>query len=229
MHWPVYTPLCCAVLCCCAVGCADLVYPAVKHSVIENCERSGAEIVEVPIPLPIKHAADVVAAVQKVRAVRLLTLLHALLLPQVLHVLCCVFAIRHVCTCPCAQALDAHSNVRVALFDHITSSTGLVLPVAELSALCAARGVLCVVDGAHAIGHVPIGLGAGQPLAPVDFYCSNFHKWLFAPKGSAFLYVKKQHQKWLQPVVTSHGTLCCAVLCCAVLCFERLCVELELN
>jgi len=69
-----------------------------------------------------------------------------------------------------------------------------------LSALCRKSGILVAIDGAHAIGHVPVNLNE----IGCDFYCSNNHKWLFAPKGSAFFFVKKQHQSWIHPVITSH-------------------------
>jgi len=101
------------------------------------------------------------------------------------------------------SSLDAHPEIKVATFDHITSSTAMILPVKELTTICKSRAIMTVIDGAHAIGHVPIDIaGIG-----CDFYCSNLHKWMFAPKGSAFLYCAKEYQSIIQPNVTSHEWL----------------------
>lgn len=91
-------------------------------------------------------------------------------------------------------------DVRLAIVDHITSPTALVFPLDRLIRLFHERGVRVMVDGAHAIGQVPIDLAALQP----DWYVSNLHKWLFAPKGTAFLHAADAVAPATRPNVVSH-------------------------
>ena len=84
---------------------------------------------------------------------------------------------------------------------HVTSPTGLVLPVQEIVAFAKSRGVRVLVDGAHAPGMVPVDLeGIGA-----DYYTGNHHKWLCAPKVSGFLHVRRELQHEVRPTVISHG------------------------
>jgi isopenicillin-N epimerase len=92
-------------------------------------------------------------------------------------------------------------RTRLAVLDHITSSTALLLPIGEMIAACHARGVPVLVDGAHAPGQVSLDLGALN----ADWYVGNCHKWLFAPKGCGFLWARADRQDGIHPAVISHG------------------------
>jgi isopenicillin-N epimerase len=82
-------------------------------------------------------------------------------------------------------------ETRIIFFSHITTATGVVLPAKEICALARRRGVLSAVDGAHAIGQVPLDL---RDMG-CDFYGSSPHKWLMAPKGTGFLFIREEHLK----------------------------------
>ncbi len=92
-------------------------------------------------------------------------------------------------------------RTRAAIIDHVTSPTGLVFPVKELAAELENRGVTLIVDGAHAPGMLDLDLT--EVSAP--FYTGNCHKWLCAPKGTAFLHVRDDWRDRTHPLVTSHG------------------------
>ena len=92
-------------------------------------------------------------------------------------------------------------RTRILFLSHHTSSTALTLPVAELCRRARERGIRTVVDGAHIPGHLPLNLRELDP----DFYAGNCHKWLCAPKGTGFLYVRRELQRDVHPLLFSWG------------------------
>jgi isopenicillin-N epimerase len=92
-------------------------------------------------------------------------------------------------------------RTRLAFFSHVLSPTGLVLPVKAMCQEARRRGVLTMIDGAHAPAMVPVMLDE----LPCDFYGGNCHKWLLAPTGAGFLYLGKGSEDRLQPVQVSWG------------------------
>ena len=95
----------------------------------------------------------------------------------------------------------ASRKTRLITFCHITSSTALIFPAAEICAAARERGIATFVDGAHAPGQIPVDLDAIN----ADFYVGNCHKWLCAPKGSAFLHARSEHHAMLEANVFSWG------------------------
>ena len=120
----------------------DCVYNAVRLAAERTCQRTGAKIVKVELPIPLT-ANDVVERI--------------------------------------AEA--AGSRTRLAIIDHISSPTAIVFPVAEITRALKAKGVAVMIDGAHAVGQLDLDL----PAIGADWYTANAHKWLYAPKGCAFL------------------------------------------
>ena len=90
-------------------------------------------------------------------------------------------------------------NCKLLLFDHICSPTGWVLPAAEIVQFYESKGTPVLVDGAHALGQIPLDLdGFGA-----SYYVANAHKWLCTPKGSAMLHVRKDKQSTVNAPVVS--------------------------
>ncbi len=92
-------------------------------------------------------------------------------------------------------------RTRVIFVSHITTATGVVLPVKEIGALARSKGVLCAVDGAHVPGMMPLDLHS----LGIDMYTASPHKWLMAPKGTGFLYVREEVIDRLWNTIATEG------------------------
>jgi isopenicillin-N epimerase len=94
-----------------------------------------------------------------------------------------------------------NEKTKLIFVDHITSATGLILPVQEICDYANEKGILVFIDGAHAPGQIDVNL---QTLK-ADIYTGACHKWMMTAKGSSFLYVKKELQHLFDPLVVSWG------------------------
>lgn len=95
----------------------------------------------------------------------------------------------------------ATEKTKLIFISHLTSSTGLRLPVEEICKAAKERGILTFIDGAHGPGQVPVDLTSMN----ADMYTGACHKWMMTPKGSSFLYVKREHQHLFDPLIISWG------------------------
>jgi len=117
--------------------------------------------------------------------------------------------IRHALPLPVTTPDDVVETVwagvtprtRVMFLSHITSATAIQLPIEELCRRARAAGILSVIDGAHAPGQIPLDLTE----IGADVYAGNCHKWLCAPKGSAFLHVRAEHHATIEAMIVSWG------------------------
>jgi isopenicillin-N epimerase len=92
-------------------------------------------------------------------------------------------------------------KTRLALVDHVTSSTAIVFPVARICTELGQRGIDVVIDGAHAPGMLELNI----PALGATYYAGNCHKWLCAAKGAGFLWVRRDRQAQIHPTTISHG------------------------
>jgi len=101
--------------------------------------------------------------------------------------------------CIDAVARAITTRTKVAILDHITSATALLMPLKEMIAVCHNRGVPVLVDGAHAPGQIALGISDLN----ADWYVGNLHKWYFVPRGCGFLWATSEKQDGLMPNVLS--------------------------
>ena len=92
-------------------------------------------------------------------------------------------------------------NTKVIFLNQMSSSTALIFPVKEICDKAKQLGLITIVDGAHVPGHIDLNISELNP----DYYTGTTHKWMLTPKGSSFLYVKKELQETLDPLVVSWG------------------------
>ena len=127
-------------------------YPACMNSMRRAAERTGAKLISVQLPFPLKSPDEIVSAVMA----------------------------------------GVTPRTKVLLISHVTSPSGLIVPVERIVPELEKRGIVVIVDGAHAPGFV-----AGLDVAKLgaSFYTANCHKWICSPKGSAFLHIREDRQK----------------------------------
>ena len=122
----------------------------------------------------------------------------------------CVLMWRHMCThaharfvtAPYESLLDSVTErTRAVYVSHITSETGIRLPVEDIIRKARDLGLVTIVDGAHAVAQVDLDLDA----LGADFYSGNCHKWLCAPKGAGFLHVRPEWQERVDGPIVSWG------------------------
>lgn len=90
---------------------------------------------------------------------------------------------------------------RLIIVDHVTSPTGIILPVKEIVAYAHQHDIRVLVDGAHAPGMIPLSIDE----LDADYYTGNLHKWICAPKAAGFLHVKEKYQHEVRPTAISHA------------------------
>ena len=139
----------------------DHEYGAINRAWGFNCQKSGAELVNQQIAVPV---ADPDAVVEQIWS-------------------------------------GVDKRTKVIALSHITSPSALILPVAEICRRARDAGIITVVDGAHAPGHLDLDM----EKIGADFYGGNCHKWLSSARGAGFLYARPERQDLLEPLVVSHG------------------------
>ena len=92
-------------------------------------------------------------------------------------------------------------RTKMICMSHVTTDTGLVVPAEEICKLARERGILTLWDGCHAIAQVPVHLDE----MGCDFYATNTYKWVLGPLGTGFLYVSREAQHVLKPLVHVHN------------------------
>jgi isopenicillin-N epimerase len=92
-------------------------------------------------------------------------------------------------------------NTKIVFLNQISSATALIFPVNEIIQKAKSLGLITIIDGAHVPGHIDLNLTELDP----DFYTETLHKWMLAPKGCSFLYVKRERQSEIDPLIVGWG------------------------
>lgn len=92
-------------------------------------------------------------------------------------------------------------TTKAIFISHITSATALIFPIKEICAIAKSKGLITIVDGAHAPAHINLNISELE----VDFYTGACHKWMMAAKGCSFLYAHKSVQAMCDPLIVSWG------------------------
>ena len=93
------------------------------------------------------------------------------------------------------------NNTKIIFISHITSPTAIIFPIEEICQQARNKSIMTIIDGAHVPGHIQLDISTLDP----DIYIGACHKWLSAPKGSSFMYVKKDIQDIIDPLIISWG------------------------
>ena len=93
------------------------------------------------------------------------------------------------------------SKTKIIFLNQISSATALIFPVKEIIQKAKTLGLITIIDGAHAPGHIDLDIAELDP----DYYTGTLHKWMLAPKGCSFLYVKKELQNHIDPLIVGWG------------------------
>jgi len=96
---------------------------------------------------------------------------------------------------------NCSDKTKVLFISHITSPTAIIFPVKELCDFARKNNIITIIDGAHAPGHIELDIMNLNP----DYYIGTCHKWLCTPKGVSFLYVNKEIQNKLDPLIIGWG------------------------
>jgi isopenicillin-N epimerase len=155
------------------------VYNAVRQAMKYAAQRSGATYREIEVPVPVDSPEAVERAV-----------LDGLGQPP---------QQRGQSHSPSQASENRDSPRRLLVIDHVTSPTALVMPIENIIAGCAKRGVDVLVDGAHGPGMLAMDIGK---LAPA-YYAGNLHKWTCAPKGCGFVWVRPDRRAIQPPEAVS--------------------------
>ncbi len=82
-------------------------------------------------------------------------------------------------------------KTKVLVLSHVTCTTGMILPVKKIANYCKKKGIISCIDGAQAVGMIPVNITDINP----DFYVTSGHKWLFGSKGTGILYINEYFLK----------------------------------
>ncbi len=93
------------------------------------------------------------------------------------------------------------TKTKIIFLNQISSATALIFPVKEIIQKAKTLGLITIIDGAHVPGHIDLDLTELDP----DFYTGTLHKWMLAPKGCSFLYVKRERQNEIDPLIVGWG------------------------